>query len=163
MTDPQTETAPTVPEVLASMDGQPTLPPDALPTPSAGLAGTTTEAPPAIDGTPTDGASAGPATAEPDAPLPEADPLTSTSAGAEPFTNADGSPGPIVTEAPTSGAGLAVPSTPVLIASVALYREPDGRYSLVREHVPQTFHVLAGDILAQAKQYLHQRMDAHGK
>jgi hypothetical protein len=110
---------------------------------------------PATDTVPSDLTTPAPEQAPTAAPE---DPLTSTSAGAEPFTNADGTPGPIVTEAAASGADLAVPSTPVLIASVALYREPDGSFSIVREHAPQTFHKTVGELVHQATEYVEQRL-----
>jgi hypothetical protein len=78
----------------------------------------------------------------------------------EQFTDAQGNPGPAVS---SPGEKLPAPEgSPVLLASIAIYREPDGRLSLVREHVPQAFFTIGRDLLEEVKADLHARLASHG-
>jgi hypothetical protein len=64
----------------------------------------------------------------------------------EQFTDATGNP-------------LASPQgSPELLASIAIYREPDGTLSLVREHVPQAFFTVGKDLLDEVKADLSARL-----
>ena len=76
----------------------------------------------------------------------------------EQFTDASGNPGPAVS---SPGEKLPAPEgSPVLLASIAIYREPDGKLSLVREHVPQAFFTIGRDLLDEVKADLHARFAA---
>jgi hypothetical protein len=76
----------------------------------------------------------------------------------EQFTDAAGNPGPAVA---TPGEDAPAPQgSPVLLASIAIYREPDGRLSLVREHVPQAFFTVGKDLFEEVKADLHARLAA---
>ena len=79
----------------------------------------------------------------------------------EQFTDARGNPGPAVN---SPGEHLPVPDgSPVLLASIAIYREPDGRLSLVREHVPQAFFTIGAELLDEVKADLHARLAHLGR
>ncbi len=74
----------------------------------------------------------------------------------EQFTDAEGNPGAAV-----ASPGEKLPSTadsPALLASIAIYREPDGRLSLVREHVPQAFFTVGKDLLDEVTGELAARL-----
>jgi hypothetical protein len=78
----------------------------------------------------------------------------------EQFTDAAGNPGPAVS---SPGEKLLSPEgSPVMLASIAIYREPDGRLSLVREHVPQAFFAIGRDLLDEVKADLDARLASYG-
>lgn len=105
----------------------------------------------------------GPGTADPNLPgynadivpiVPEVPPVVTELVAAGPET--EGSRVEQFTDA--AGAPQPLADTPVLLASIAIYQEPNGHISLVREHVPQAFFKIAEHAVQEAGEYLEQRV-----
>jgi hypothetical protein len=74
----------------------------------------------------------------------------------EQFTDAHGDPGAAVA---SPGESVAAPQgSPELLCSIAIYREPDGRLSLVREHMSQAFFTVGRDLFDEVTADLSARL-----